>query len=281
MGLIAVPGATEITSTGLFLLSKMCRVGMLGSLNTIHSFTIIFTTPIASSLTFPAAFDCGVNMASKNPPWSSLGVLCSRSGSTSSPAHRPQGHDRVVVHDPEQAVVSLHPLSSWGYRLCQNPLSPVVVLYKGKPITFTEDNVSTRVVRASYGVMSLLRMRHIAALKHHYLSTPTIKSMLIPKGRMRGGMARRDAVITSDMATTVVCSHCRKLTINCDCPSPKPPPTEIMVRYGLVILDVYLTVATLNTPDKGTYSVAYFTRITTEPLRAAAITCNLKSVLKS
>lgn len=151
------------------------------------------------------------------------------------------------------------------------------VLYKGKRVWVPEKDGSMRLVKASYGIMGLLRLRHIAALKHHYLSSP-IRSILIPKGRMRGGTARmgegellttlmqnmpsdvRDSLITSDMTATVVCSVCRKLTINCDCSHPKPPPTAIMVRYGLVLLDMYVTLATLNTPDKGVYCIAYFTR---------------------
>ena len=104
-----------------------------------------------------------------------------------------------------------------------------------------------RKVRASYGIMHVLQLRHIAVLKHLYPSAD-FKMIGIPKGKLRGGTLRlgegellatmmqgmpsvvRDVIVSSDMCVTVICCVCRRLLINCDCPPPKLLPTEIQVR---------------------------------------------------
>ena len=64
-----------------------------------------------------------------------------------------------------------------------------VVLVDGRPIVMQEKDRLRRTVKASYGITHILQLRHIAALKHHYMSAP-VRSILILKGRMRGGTAR-------------------------------------------------------------------------------------------
>ena len=90
--------------------------------------------------------------------------------------------------------------------------------------------------------MDLLRTRHTAAHEHHDMSTPT-KSILSAKGRTAGGTARMkssshvcsmqnipsvvsDALTTSNVAETVVCSVRARLTLNCDYRLPKPLPSS-------------------------------------------------------
>ena len=152
-----------------------------------------------------------------------------------------------------------------------------VVLVNGKPVVMEEKDWSRRTVKASYGIAHVLQLRHIAALKHHYMSAP-VRSILIPKGRMRGGTARmgegeilatlmqnmpsvvRDAMLASDGVITVKCSVCHKLALNCDCPNPKPPTTEIVTRYWTVVLDVYMTVGSLNSAEGKAICLTYLTR---------------------
>jgi hypothetical protein len=146
------------------------------------------------------------------------------------------------------------------------------VMMKGKVLKWKHGTI-----RASYGIMTILQLRHIATLKHHYPST-AFTSITVPRGRYRGGTPRlgeaelmslmmqmvpacvRDSLITSDKCIVPVCSICGKLIINCDCPQPKPPPRRIQVRYGLVVLDVFCTVAMMNTSDTIPIVMRYVTQ---------------------
>jgi hypothetical protein len=110
----------------------------------------------------------------------------------------------------------------------------------GKDMTITEWDKSIRRIRVSYWIMHVLPIRHIAALKHRYPFTD-LKTILIPKGKLRGRTPRlgegglmalmmqmmlsvaRDAVVSSDMCVTTICSVCRRLMINCDCVRPSRP----------------------------------------------------------
>ncbi|KAL9122249.1 MAG: hypothetical protein Q9187_001201 [Circinaria calcarea] len=56
------------------------------------------------------------------------------------------------------------------------------VVVNGKKLKFMDTTGTERVVKATYGIMRVLQLRHIAALKHHYPSTNFV-SITIPKGR--------------------------------------------------------------------------------------------------
>jgi hypothetical protein len=71
----------------------------------------------------------------------------------------------------------------------------------------------------------------------------------------------RDAVTTSDMCIVLLRSVCRKFVINCDCPMPKPPRTEVQLRYSTVIFDICTTVDMVNSADLTTLSLTYVTRL--------------------
>ena len=60
------------------------------------------------------------------------------------------------------------------------------------------------------------------------------------------------------MCTVNVCVGCNRLVIKCDCPHPKSAATEVQMRYSIVLLDVFSTVAMLNSPDA--MGMQYFTR---------------------
>jgi hypothetical protein len=118
------------------------------------------------------------------------------------------------------------------------------VLVKGKRLEFMDTNSVQRTVGFSYGIMTILQLRHVAALKHHYPST-IFESITVPRGRYRGGTPRlgeveimsiimqmlpacvRDVINKSDKCTTDICSGCFRLIINCDCPRLKPPPRQV------------------------------------------------------
>lgn len=69
-----------------------------------------------------------------------------------------------------------------------------------------------------------------------------------------------DVLTSSDMCYSSICTGCARLVISCDCVCPKPPGVEVMIRYSTVLLDVYTTVATLNTELDIPISLIYATR---------------------
>ena len=151
------------------------------------------------------------------------------------------------------------------------------VIVNGRELTFEEEDKTKRVVKASYGIMTILQLRHVASLKHHYPSK-VYWSVTVPRGRYRQGTPRtgeaelmsmmmqclpacvRDAVVTSDMCIVHRCSVCFRLSINCDCEAPKPPLSEIQTRRSVVVLDVYATVAMMNSADSVPLSLQYITQ---------------------
>jgi hypothetical protein len=151
------------------------------------------------------------------------------------------------------------------------------VVVNGKRLRFTDTTGTKRTVRATYGIMRVLQLRHIAALKHHYPSTNFV-SITIPKGRYRQGTPRlgegellammmqntpsnvRDSIISSDMCIVPKCSVCNRLTITCDCPRPKPAAIEVQTRYSLVMLAVFSDVAMMNSPNSTPISMEFITR---------------------
>jgi len=146
-----------------------------------------------------------------------------------------------------------------------------------RTLSIREEDGSQRVVRASHGIMHILFLRHVAALKYHYLFR-AVRAITVTEGRMRGGMPRmgegepmaalmqgmpatvRDAVVSSDMVEADICSGCRRLVINCDCSHPKPSPTKIMAKYPLIVLGIHMTVATLNSSTREAVGLTYITR---------------------
>lgn len=176
--------------------------------------------------------------------------------------HRPTGK-RVFSFDDEKNVEA---------KLLNGP-----VMMNGTMLKVREGNGSTRTIRASYGIMRVVQLRHLAALKHHYPST-IFSSLTVPRGRFRQGTPRvgegellammmqdmtanvRDCANSSDAVYVTTCSHCNRLIINCDCSHPKPEPTTVMARYPVVMLDMYTTLATMNCPDGKAMSLRYITR---------------------
>lgn len=67
------------------------------------------------------------------------------------------------------------------------------VVGNGNTLTINEENGSTRTVKASYGIMTVLQLRHVSALKHHYMSMPC-NSITVPRaggtGRAHPGQGR-------------------------------------------------------------------------------------------
>jgi len=136
--------------------------------------------------------------------------------------------------------------------------------------------MGTRTVRATYGIMRVLQLRHMASLKHHYASTD-FRSLTVPRGRYRQGTPRlsegelismmmqnipscvRDAVDSDDKCSVTLCSGCGRIVINCDCPFPKPDSRLVQMRWSTVYLDVFSTLAMLNTPDKRRLALTYLT----------------------
>ena len=98
----------------------------------------------------------------------------------------------------------------------------------------TDENGIRRKVKASYGIVNVLRLRHVSALKHRY---PSIEftSITVPKGRREQGTPRlgegelasmmmqnmmssvEDSIMTSDLCYVSICPGCCRLVINCDC----------------------------------------------------------------
>lgn len=56
----------------------------------------------------------------------------------------------------------------------------------------------------------------------------------------------RDAVITDNLVIFNSCSVCNLTVIVCDYPFPKPPGIEKQIRYSLLVLTVFVEVATMN-----------------------------------
>lgn len=151
------------------------------------------------------------------------------------------------------------------------------VVVNGKRLTIMDTDGSMRTIRATYGIMRIMQLRHMSALKHHYPST-SFQSITVPRGRYRLGTPRlsegellslimqrcpavvRDAIITDNLVVFTSCSVCDHTVIGCDCPYPKPPMIEKQVRYSLLVLTVYVEVATMNDPNGPAISLKFMTR---------------------
>ncbi|KAK5162657.1 uncharacterized protein LTR77_011263 [Saxophila tyrrhenica] len=64
-----------------------------------------------------------------------------------------------------------------------------VLMANGKELRFKDQKVGMRTVKATYGIMRVLQLRHVASLKHHYASTD-FRSVTVPRGRYRQGTPR-------------------------------------------------------------------------------------------
>lgn len=146
----------------------------------------------------------------------------------------------------------------------------------GKELKFADSGGRERVVRCNYGIARITQIRHMAVLKQHFAregpSGPKMHS-----GKMRGGTPRlgeteilsmlmqnlvlntSDAVATDGLCDVTKCSVCCALPIFCDCANPKPPTTTCQVRYSMTELNVFATIAMLNTPDKPAYTLRFMT----------------------
>jgi hypothetical protein len=54
----------------------------------------------------------------------------------------------------------------------------------GKGLTIRDTDGTMRTVRATHGIMCVLQLRHVAALKHHFPFT-NFHSVTVPRGRYR------------------------------------------------------------------------------------------------
>ncbi|KAK2591530.1 hypothetical protein QQS21_010780 [Conoideocrella luteorostrata] len=63
------------------------------------------------------------------------------------------------------------------------------IVVNGKSLTIKDTDGSMRKIKATYGIMRVMQLRHISALKHHYPST-TFRSITVPRGRYRLGTPR-------------------------------------------------------------------------------------------
>lgn len=174
---------------------------------------------------------------------------------------RPKGK-RVYAFDDEKTIAP--------------KLRTAVVYMHGKPLEFVDSDGKKRVIKCSYGIMSILQLRHIPSLKQHYPSTVT-KSLTTKRGRYRGGTPRvgetdllsimmqglnvlaKECVVTSDLANFTICSVCNALPDFCDCPSPKPIVKEVACRWSAVQACVFLTLGMLNDPDKPAMTLRFLT----------------------
>lgn len=151
------------------------------------------------------------------------------------------------------------------------------VLVNGKGLWFNDVEGKPREIKATYGIMRVMQLRHMSALKHHYPST-TFNSITVPRGRYRLGTPRlsegelmaiimqncpasvRDALITDNLVVFTSCSRCNATIIGCDCPFPKPPAIEKQTRYSLLVLTTFVEVATMNDPNGPAIGLRFMTR---------------------
>lgn len=156
-------------------------------------------------------------------------------------------------------------------------LRTATVYMNGKRLEFTDSNGEKRVIRCSYGIMSILQLRHISSLKQHYPSTP-VRSLMTKRGRYRGGTPRigetdllslmmqnlnvlaKECVVTTDLTKFTICSVCNALPDLCDCSSPKPIVKEVVCRWSAVQACMFLTLGMLNDPDKPAMTLRFLTR---------------------
>ncbi|KIW76867.1 hypothetical protein Z517_09311 [Fonsecaea pedrosoi CBS 271.37] len=133
------------------------------------------------------------------------------------------------MHQPRKAVVvSFEDQKRVGPRL---PKGDVVV--RGKRSTFTDTSKKVRTVRVTYGIIRVLQLRHITTIKH-YPSTNCTSVV-------------RDAIIMDNYVVLISCPVYNRTVIGWDCPYPKPPSTEKMVRYSMLVLAVFAEVYMYNT----------------------------------
>lgn len=67
------------------------------------------------------------------------------------------------------------------------PNGPILV--NGQPLEFRDGSASIRMVKASYGIIRVLHLRHISALKQYYPSM-VYRSITVPGARYRQGTPR-------------------------------------------------------------------------------------------
>lgn len=187
--------------------------------------------------------------------------------------------ESIEAFRTKEMIKSKNPMvMSFEEQKAVEPILPNgIVVMNGKELTIKDTNGVMRTIKATYGIMRVMQLRHMSALKHHYPST-TFSSVTIPRGRYRLGTPRlsegellalimqrcpatvRDAIITDNLVVFTSCSVCNSTIIGCDCPFPKPPSIEKQVRYSLLVLAVYVEVATMNDPDGPAISLRFATR---------------------
>jgi hypothetical protein len=163
--------------------------------------------------------------------------------------------DRVAVMDPA-TTIGLKPIIRTAMIL-----DPVT----SEPITMKNAKGEIVNMRCSYGIVQIMRLKQVAAMKAHYPAEP-IKSMMVPKGRYKSGTPRlgegeilamhmanlhnciSDALITADLVTTEICMDCRAMAIFCDCRMANSADRVVLVnmRRGLVMLNTFVTLSTCS-----------------------------------
>jgi hypothetical protein len=114
-----------------------------------------------------------------------------------------------------------------------------------------------RKVRMTAFPMYIRRMKFVASMRQHYMTTE-ITSLSVPVGKKRGGTTRIgemeipammmnglpglviDSIRSSDACLTIICKKCRHLEMNCDCLG-KVTPETVITRKSLMELDILMT----------------------------------------
>ncbi len=187
--------------------------------------------------------------------------------------------ESIEAFRTKEMVKTKHPMvvSFEDQKKVEARLPNGYVVVNGKRLSIKDTNGSTREIKATYGIMRVMQLRHMSSLKHHYPST-TFNSITVPRGRYRLGTPRlsegelmaiimqncsaavRDALITDNLVVFTSCSKCHATTIACDCPFPKPPSIEKQTRYSLLVLTTFVEVATMNDPSGPAISLRFMTR---------------------
>ena len=135
-------------------------------------------------------------------------------------------------------------------RVVESHLPSTYITMYGNKLETSKADGTKRTVRCSYGIMNVLQLRHISALKQHYRST-------IPRGRYRRGTPRvgetellsalmqnlktctKKAVVSTDLSYVTICSDYKSIAPFYECMSPKPDTTVVKVRYSAVLANVF------------------------------------------
>jgi len=125
------------------------------------------------------------------------------------------------------------------------------------------DNAKPEPCVADYGICTFLHLMHLVRDKQHYCSSVP-RGLQAPNGRLSGSSVRlgemellammskgmvscvSEVLDCSDECVVDICSRCRRLSLLCDCPSPKPNCTKVVTRANLAKFDVCRLVYTAS-----------------------------------